>query len=285
MKKDVATIVTDRIIEALEKGIAPWARPWKRIGGVGPTSFASGKPYRGINVLILEATAMLEGYTSQYWVTYNQAKKLGGNVRKDEKGTPVVLWKPIRKENEAGEVEREYLLMRYFTVFNLDQCEGIEAPDVPELEPFVPLERAQELADHMPHRPEVRHGGDAAFYSPTLDRVQMPLAEAFAQSEDYYGVLFHELAHSTGHKSRLDRAGFETAVPFGSEVYAKEELVAEIAAAIVCAEAQIEPNIERSAAYVESWLKYATDNRDELLKAASAAQKAADAIIGKEESS
>ena len=284
MKRDVADIVTDRIIEALEAGVAPWARPWKRLGGHGPTSLATGKPYRGVNVLILETTSMIEGYNSPYWATFKQIKDRGGNVRKGEKGTPVILWKPIEKKGEnEGDDAKKYLLMRYFNVFNLDQTEGVEMPASEPLPEFVPLARAQEIADTMRARPEVRHGGDSAFYSPTLDKVQMPLQPSFAQSEDYYAVLFHELAHSTGHKSRLDREGVETAAPFGSETYAKEELVAEIASAIVCAEARIEPNIERSAAYVGSWLEYAKDNRGEILKAAAAAQKAADWIVGEGE--
>src|SRR5262249_47685320 len=124
MKKDVATIVTDRIIEALERGVAPWARPWKRVGGHGPTSLSSGKHYRGINVLILETTAMLEGYNSQYWATYKQIEARGGQVRKGEKGTPIVLFKPVvKKDADGNEAEdKKYLLMRYFNVFNLDQC-------------------------------------------------------------------------------------------------------------------------------------------------------------------
>lgn len=317
-KQDVARIVTDRIIEALEQGVAPWARPWKRVGGRGPTSLATGKPYRGINTLILETTAMLEGYSSPYWVTYNQAKaraveaaqaegrtlvektgKTGrkywvevtdegetiffGGVRKGEQGTPVVLWKPIRKtgvDSDGNERDDSYLLLRYFTVFNVEQCEGVPAPATEPLPEFVPIERAQEIADTMPQRPSVRHGGDRAFYSPTLDYVQMPLQGAFETPEAYYGVLFHELAHSTGHASRLNREGIEAAgTTFGDEVYSREELVAEIASAIVSAEAGIEPNIPRSAAYVKSWLKYAKDNRSEILKAAAQAQKAADFII------
>jgi antirestriction protein ArdC len=280
MKNDIATVVTDRIIAALEQGVAPWARPWKRVSGYGPTSLATGKPYRGVNVLILETTAMLEGYGSPYWATYRQISERGGNVRKGEKGTPVVLWKRVEKKTENEDEQSSYALLRYFNVFNLDQTEGVEAPASEPLPEFVPLERAESIASGMPSRPEVKHGGDRAFYSPSLDYVQMPLRPTFDSPESYYGVLFHELAHATGHESRLDRDTVSTAAPFGSETYAQEELVAEIASAIVCAEARIEPNIPRSAAYVGSWLKYAKDNRGALLKAAAAAQKASDYIAG-----
>jgi antirestriction protein ArdC len=281
MKREIADIVTDRLIEALEQGIAPWTRPWKSVGD-GPTSLATGKPYQGINTLLLETTAMLFGYTSQHWATYKQIESRGGNVRKGEKGTPVVLWKRVAKKDEQGE-EKTFSFLRYFTVFNLDQCEGVEAPASEPLPVFVPIERAEEIAAKMPHRPEVKTGGNRAYYSPGLDYVQMPPQAAFESPEAYYGVLFHELGHATGHESRLNRDSVTGAATFGDEVYAQEELVAEITSAIVCAEARIEPNIPRSAAYVSGWLRYAQDNRKELLKAASAAQKAADFIVGSKE--
>jgi len=281
MSADVATVVTDRIIAALENGTVPWSRPWSRVQGYGPTSLSSGKEYRGVNNLILECESMVKGYGSPFWATFNQAKAHGGAVRKGEKATPIVLWKPVDKKPEKeGDDPGKYLLMLYFNVFNAEQCDGIEVPEIEVLPDIDPIEAAERIANGMPARPQVRNGGDRAYYSPTLDYVQMPPGGAFASADDYYLVLLHELAHSTGHSSRLNRDGIETASPFGSETYAKEELVAEIASAILAGSSGIAPNIERSAAYCKSWLSWASDNRKALVSAASQAQKAADYVLG-----
>lgn len=284
-KKDAYAIVTDRIIEALDAGIVPWHQPWKTIGG-GPTSLSTGKPYRGINVWILSVTAQLCGYTSPYWVTFKQAKERGGSVRKGEKGTQVVLWKPVKREgeNERGETENSsYMLLRYFTVFNLDQCDGIEIAPTEPLPEHEPIEHAETLAHGYRARggPVVNHGGDRACYSPALDYVAMPLVDQFETPEHYYSVLFHELAHSTGHESRLGRKTLIHPAPFGSEDYSQEELVAEMSAAFLCGEAGIPVNVEHHASYLGSWLKKLRDDRKMIVQAAAQAQKAADLVAGK----
>src|SRR5262245_5365590 len=235
-KKDAYEAVTARILEALEAGIVPWHRPWKSIGGTGPTSLATGKPYQGVNVFILEATAALRGYSSRYWATFNQVKTRGGKVRKGETGTAIVFWKIIDRENADDERERIPFL-RYFTVFNAEQCDGLEVPAEEPMPEFDPIEAAESIADGMPNRPTVNHGGDQAYYSPGLDYVQMPLRVAFTSPQGYYTTLFHELSHSTGHSSRLHRPTLSSPAPFGTPDYSKEELVAEMAAAFLCGQA------------------------------------------------
>jgi antirestriction protein ArdC len=282
-KSDAYDLVTARIMEALEAGIVPWHRPWKNGPNSGPTSLATGKPYQGVNVWVLLATSMLRGYESRYWTTYKQAQERGGNVKKGEKGTAVVFWKFIEKKNAAtGETDRIPFL-RYFTVFNLDQCEGIEEPNSEtEFEPesFDPIEEAERIQAAMPNRPTVNHGGDRAYYSPGLDYVGMPLQVQFESPAHYYGTLFHELIHSTAHASRLARKGATEWAAFGSESYSKEELIAEMGAAYLCGQAGIDVNVEHHASYIGSWLKALENDRKLVVSAAGAAQKAASYIIG-----
>jgi len=283
-KADAYNVVTDRIIEALEAGTVPWHRPWKSLQGFGPTSLQTGKPYRGINVWLLSLTSHACGYTSPYWVTFKQAKERGGSVRKGEKGTQIVLWKPLRKteKNEAGdEVEKRYMMLRYFTVFNVEQCDDVTTPEIPELPAdHDPIASCEEIVTGWTGRPEIKHGGNSAHYSPALDYVQMPHSGQFDAPESYYGTLFHELAHSTGHASRLARKSLIQPAPFGSPDYSREELVAELAASYLCGEAGIPVNVEQSAAYIKSWLKVLKDDRKMLVSAAAQAQKASDLVLG-----
>lgn len=281
-KKDAYEVVTARIIEALEKGIVPWHKPWKNVHADGaPRSLASGKRYRGINVWTLSVTALLEGYSSPYWLTFKQAKERGGTVRKGEHGTQIVLWKPIRKtvEENGKREDRKFLLMRYFTVFNADQCDGLSIPEPEVLPEHDPIETAESIARGYVEV-EVKHGGDRACYSPGLDYVAMPQMRQFVSAEAYYGTLFHELAHSTGHESRLARPSLISPSPFGSPDYSKEELVAEMASAFLAAEAGIEPNFQQHAGYIESWLRALKNDRKLLVQAAAAAQKASDYVLG-----
>lgn len=315
-KQDAYDVVTAKVIEALEQGTVPWHKPWRSVSGEGPTSLQTGKPYRGINVWTLSVTALLEGYGSPYWVTYKQAKeravaaaraegreiveKAGrkgpyfvevidgveelfrGGVRKGETGTQVVLWKPVRKgvENENGDREdRSYLILRYYTVFNTEQCDGVPEPEREELPERDPIAECESIVTGYFNGPKVSHGGNRAYYAPAFDRVQMPERGQFKSSEAYYGTLFHELAHSTGHESRLKRP--ELIGPtFGTENYSKEELVAELAAGFLRGEAGIELDVEQSAAYIASWLKRLKDDRKMLVQAAAQAQKASDRILG-----
>jgi len=285
MKLDVYQIVTDRIVALLEKGTIPWQQTWNG-GAMAPRNMATLKEYRGVNVLLLSAL----GYESPYWLTFQQAQSMGGNVRKGEKGTPVVFWRMmdvLAKDEPAGKKQIPFL--RYYTVFNLCQCENIakdKIPVVPNVREHNPLQEAEQIVAAMPQKPVVKHGSARACYSPSQDRVLMPNPESFKTEQDYYSVLFHELAHATGHESRLNRKGVAGAdgtwSAFGSPSYAQEELVAEMGAAFLCGQVGIvERTVENSAAYIASWLEQLKNDRKLIVSAAGKAQRAADFILGK----
>jgi len=282
-KMNVYEIVTGRIEELLNQGVIPWQKPWKPEAGEH-RNLISQKPYRGINVFLLSAM----GYGSPFWLTFNQVKQIGGKVKKGAKGTPVIFWKWLIKvqEEESGETRTVKIpVLRYYTVFNIEQCEDIPADKIPALEDAAdeksPIEAAQTIIDNMPQLPSIKHGGNKACYSPFLDVVAMPEFEQFDRPEFYYNVLFHELAHAAGHHSRLDRKEVVHVQPFGSEDYSKEELVAEMTAAYLCGVTGIEQTtITNSAAYIQSWLRELKNDRKLVVLAAAAAQKAADFIQG-----
>lgn len=276
-KKNAYDIITDRILDLLEQGTVPWQKPWT--GGGLACNLVSKRPYRGINCFLLN----ISGYSSPYWATLNQINKLGGRVIKGQKSTPVVFWKWLEIEDqETGEkVEKPFL--RYYRVFNLEQTEGIESPDLPDEEQkeFRPIERCEQLISGMPKRPRIQHVHQAAWYKPDEDLINLPRPETFDSPEDYFSVSYHELAHSTGAKSRLNRPTLTDMAPFGSTNYSKEELVAEMTAAMLCGATGIEnKTIDNSAAYVQGWLKKLKNDRRLVVLAAAQAQKAADYIQG-----
>lgn len=282
MKKRVHQIITDRILEIMAEGVIPWQRPWQGDGsGSRPVNMSSMRPYSGVNVLLLGSAP----YGSRYWLTFNQIRAKGGKVLKGSKGWPVFFWKPIEVENEnkkTGEKEEKLIwIEKYFTVFNLEQTEGIEAPaeDVKPGFEHDPIELAESVIANMPQAPTIDHGGDRAFYAPSLDKVHLPHFEQFKQAEQYYNVAFHELAHSTGHASRLNRKGIIESAGFGSEKYSKEELVAEMTAAFLCGSIGIEQKtINNSAAYLQGWMEKIKDDPRLIIHAAGAAEKAAEFI-------
>ena len=280
----VYEVMTKRIVEMLESGTAPWRKPW--VAG-GPRNLVSGKAYRGLNVFLL--TAAGARYSSAYWLTFKQALDKGGNVRKGESGLPVVFWRfpepGTQNDDQAAEESsssRRGPLLRYATVFNVEQCDGVEAPKQ-EVRTFSPIDEAERILSEMPNCPPIRHGGSQAFYVPSLDYVQLPSREAFLSPEHYYSTAAHELGHATGHSSRLDRPGItDGAMAFGSHSYSKEELVAEMTAAFVCGAAGLDNSsvLDNSAAYLASWIKVLKGDSRLVVSAASAAQKAADYILG-----
>ncbi len=270
----VYEIITTRIIEELEKGSVPWRKPWKTLP---PVNLISKKPYRGINVFLLA----LQGYGSQYWLTFNQAKQLGGNVRRGEHGTKIVFWKfdTFESETADGETEeRKSAFLRYYTVFNLEQTEGLKA--LLTLPPAFPIQSAEEIVKGLSYPPAFEQGAQAA-YVPSRDVVLMPSRTAFDSQAEYYSTLFHELTHSTGHAKRLAREGFDTPHKFGSESYSREELIAEMGSAMLCGVAGIEQGtLANSAAYLKAWIARLKADSKLVISAASAAQKAADYIRG-----
>ncbi len=273
-RQEIQTIVTDRIIAAMEAGVVPWRVPWR---GNGPTSLATGKRYRGINTVILDMMTAIEGYELPLWGTYKQLQELGGTVRKGEKGTPVVLWKPSERTDANGDTV-PYMLMRYFTVFNVGQADGVEVPDrfTVDREP-VPVLDGVEAALNYPGGPQVVHAAqDRAFYSPKDDRITLPLLTQFVSPEAFAGTALHEAVHSTGHPDRLARFDLDG---FNCKTYAQEELVAEIGAAMLAHELGIVVEWEQHAAYLSSWLKSLNDDRGLIVSSAQKAQKAVDRVM------
>ena len=280
---DLYQEVTGRIIEMLEQGVAPWRSPIMGSGSAGyPKNLASGKPYRGVNVFLLAFTAWAEGYGSSCWLTFRQAKSKGGSVKKGEKSSLVVFWKQHELEDKETGKPKIVPVLRYYRVFNAEQCEGIKVPDVVPFEPleFTPLQACEKIVFGYPSGPVIEHGGTRAFYRPGTDTVRVPEPSRFSPPEEFYGTLFHELAHSTGISTRLDRGLDTPPSPFGSQDYGREELIAEITAAFLCAEAGIDPvTVENSAAYLQGWLKCLKQDKKLVMQAAGAGQKAADWIM------
>ena len=280
--------ITDQIIAALEAGVVPWAKPW--VDGPITRSYHN-RAYRGINSMLLSSWAELKGLRG-CWLTFRQIKKLGGSVKKGEKSISVVYWKWIeRKEEDENGKEKihRFPLCRYYNVFSICQTVGIEDPawltkGLPaDSEEVNPVEAAEAIWANYKDAPKLRHGGNSALYSPLVDAVQMPKKSQFKSAETYYSTLFHEAVHSTGHKSRLDRAGVSHDFHgFGSETYSKEELVAEMGSAYLAGAAGISSAslIEHNAAYIQSWIRVLKGDSKLAVIAGAQAQKAADHILG-----
>ena len=288
MNKDVYQQVTDQIVAELEKGVRPWMKPWNTehaAGRINRPLRANGIAYRGINILMLWAAAAEKGYAAPLWLTYKQAQELGGQVRKGEKGSLVVYANTITKteqdEATGEDVEREIPFMKGYTVFNAEQVDGLPAHfyamEKPTLDPVARIDRAE--AFFAATRADIRHGGNQAYYTAGGDYVQMPPFPAFRDAESYYATLAHELTHWTKHPSRLDRDFGRK--QWGDEGYAREELVAELGAAFLCADLGLTPEPRADhASYLASWQKVLKDDKRAIFAAASHAQKAADYLTG-----
>jgi antirestriction protein ArdC len=283
-------IVTDNIIALLDQGVVPWRQPWQSKGGSIPRN-AWDRPYRGINVFILETTRLLRGYKSNVWMTYKQAESRGGKVRKGEKSTLVIFWKTLRVEDATTRSgEKVIPLLRYFNVFNLDQTDGVKLTrrqqadaEEPEAEAFEPYADAEAIIGTYlasDNAPSYNEGGSAAYYIPDADAITVPARSDFASRDGFYATTFHEFSHSTGHPSRLAREGVTGRSRFGCDSYAAEELVAEMGAAFLSAVAGIDNTIENSAAYIAGWRSRFASDPTLIVKVAGKAQKAADLILG-----
>jgi antirestriction protein ArdC len=286
-RKDVYTRVTDRIIADLENGIRTWMKPWSADHAAGKISRPlrhNGTPYRGMNVLLLWGEAVTKGYAAPIWMTFKQALELDAHVRKGEHGSLVVYANSITKTetNEKGEdTEREIPFMKGYTVFNVEQIEGLPAHYYAKPENPLPLSDRIESADRFltATGAKIQHGGNQAFYAPGRDIVQMPPFEAFKDKESFYATALHEITHWSGAKHRLDRS-FD-AKRFGDHGYAREELVAELGAAFLCADLGITPEIrDDHAAYLGHWLKVLQADKRAIFSAAAHAQRAADFLHG-----
>ncbi|HEU4961968.1 MAG TPA: zincin-like metallopeptidase domain-containing protein [Sphingomonas sp.] len=276
--------VTARIVSELEAGRFPWVQPWGLAGTAPglPRNALTARTYSGINVLILWGAVIEHGWPSQSWLTFKQALETGGAVRKGERGTPVVYADRFTPEAEkqrardTGDDPRAILFLKRFTVFNVAQCEGLrpglaaDPAPLPERQ-IVPVAESVIAASGV----DFRIGGDRAFYVPSTDHVQVPPQPAFFEQINYYRTCLHELTHATGHRSRLDR---DLTNPFGSKDYAREELVAEMGSAFLCAALGITPTV-RHADYLASWLDVLREDSRAIFRAASAASKAADWLL------
>jgi len=278
----VYDIINQRIIELLEKGTVPWRKPWNAEINM-PKNLVSKREYQGVNVFLLSSMP----YGSPYWLTFNQAKEKGGHIRKGEKSTPVIFWKMLDKVTTYASEEEskngKMPLLRYYSVFNVEQCEGINIPVSEEVvNQFSPIERAEEIISKMPLRPDIQYGGNKAYYRPSSDTITLPPKHTFESPEEFYNTYFHELSHATGHETRLARKSVMETIVYGSNEYSKEELVAEMGAAFLCGHCGIEQQtLENSAAYIQGWLKALKDDRKLLVHAASQAQKSADYILNR----
>jgi antirestriction protein ArdC len=279
--------VTARVVADLEAGRLPWVQPWGRTGGTGPglpRNALTTRPYSGVNVLILWGAVIEHGFPSQMWLTFRQAQEAGGCVRKGERGQTVVYADRFTPEAERQRAEREggearaVPFLKRFTVFNVAQCEGLreglasDPAPLPERE-IVPVAEAVIAASCV----DFRIGGDKAFYAPGPDFVQVPPQPAFFEQVNYYRTCLHELTHATGHANRLGR---DLLNAFGSKDCAREELVAEMGSAFLCAALGIEPTV-RHADYIGAWLDVLREDNRAIFRAASAASKAADWLLAR----
>ena len=261
MSDTVHRIVTERMIAALERGTVPWRKPWQAAAGQ-PRSMCTGQPYRGVNVFLLGLTAAEEGYSSPFWGTYRQISDLGGQVRKGEHSTLVVFWKQAQAEHrdpQTGELTVKQLpVLRYYRVFNATQADHLPERFHPAPGEHSEISGPQAVLDgYLARGPKLVHvAGDRADYHPATDTIRLPLRSQFRSAEGYYATAFHEAGHSTGHPTRLGRPGIAAFDHFGSDKYAREELVAQMSSSLLCAQTGIEdPEIfENSASYIAGWL-------------------------------
>jgi antirestriction protein ArdC len=276
--KDVYASVTNKIITALESGTPPWVHPWQAgAGSLCPANLSSGRRYRGINVLLLNMTAMERGYSLNRWLTFQQARSLGGHVRKGEQGTEVVLFKMLEREGEKPDSDRKVIpLIRSFTVFNADQIADLPEALLPA--PAVVHDwQACEAAEAIlaTSGANLAHGGVRAFYNPSVDLILMPERSSFESATGFYQVALHELTHWTGAPSRCNRPLLGRQ---HIESYAFEELVAEIGSAFLTDHCGM-PGVLQHAAYIESWLTALRNDKRLIFTAAAQAQRAADYLL------
>jgi antirestriction protein ArdC len=281
MKRDLYATVSARIIAELERGAAPWVKPWSATPGANtPCNAVTNRPYSGCNVVLLWM-AQAAGYRTPRYVTFRQALELGGAVRRGEHGTKVYFVKQLQvadRDGEEGET-RIVPLLREYTVFNVDQCENL--PDriltLGEIKPRNPDERDPTIDEFLACSGVTnREGSGEAYYRPSDDLISLPRFEAFKNAAHFYGVAFHELGHATGHKSRLDR---DLRSRFGERAYAAEELVAELCSAFLSAEFSIDGDL-RHAGYIASWISLLKADSKAFFTACARAQAAADYLRG-----
>lgn len=277
-KIDVYQMVTDRIIERLEAGVCPWKQPWTNAGR--PQNLITGNPYTGINALLLASM----GFTRNYFLTFKQIKDLNGSVRVGEKSIPVVFWKWLENEDPESKEIKKTPMIRYYTVFNISQCIDLPEERIPIIENDGKIEMGEleAILNDMPSPPSIQHKENEAYYHPVKDLINLPRMNNFKNVEGYWGTLFHELIHSTGHPKRLNRKEIAEKTTFGTEPYSKEELVAEIGACFLNSHCGFEnKNFDNNVAYLQNWLSKLRNDKRMIVFASAKSQKAVDYILGK----
>jgi antirestriction protein ArdC len=276
-KKDMYAIINTMIMEKLQSGKAPWKQTWNDFRPA--RNYVSKQPYRGINALLLNNT----DFEYPLYLSFLQAKELGGNIKRGSKSVEVIYWKTLEFENEENIKRIPFL--RYYNVFNIECVDGIKFK-LPAKYINDSIDQCESIINEMPSKPIIEHGGDEPYYSWKEDRIKIPHRDNFILSDEYYATLFHELAHSTGHQSRLNRETCIIPAIFGSVDYCKEELVAEIATCFLCGVSGITNNIiDNSSAYIQFWLERLTnllrEDNKAFVKASAQAQRATDFILNR----
>ncbi len=273
---DIYSLITGRIIDLLKGGTIPWRQPWTEAGV--PRNLISGRPYRGINLMLLNAM----GYEHNLFMTWKQIKTISASVKRGETGTIVIFQKMVDEKRDGVSTGKKKFILRYYKVFNVAQCTNIPKGFFPEGEEKdnTPLWECEQTVENMKDCPEIRHVNDNAYYVPAMDYINMPAISRFENSESYYGILFHELVHSTGHKKRVGRKEVYENPEFGTEPYSLEELVAEMGACYLKSHVGLPiDKLENSAAYIQNWLEVFEGDNQFVIKAASFAQRAVEYIL------
>jgi len=278
MSDKIAEIVTQKIIAQLEKGNIIWRKTWEN----NPISYQSKKRYTGFNFWRLILECQEKEYKNNLWLTYKQAKRLNGNVRKGEKSTQIIFYKMMifnNKDKITNETEIKTIpFLRYFNVWNIEQTEKIKTPKWYKTNDNSKILKAEEIYKNMKNRPILLHGGNKASYTPKTDTIQLPPLNSFETSNNYYCTQYHELTHATGAEKRLNRT-MNTNNQSGS--YAREELTAELGASILCHQTGInnEKLFKNNTAYIQNWLKALKNDKTLIIKASSQAEKATQYIL------
>ncbi len=275
---DVYQIITDRIIAQLEQQVVPWRKPWTEAGH--PQNLLTKRLYTGMNTWLLGSL----GYSQNYFLTWKQLKAVGGSVIKGEKGHLVIFWKKLQNEQTVPDAEQQKpkFLLRYFYVFNIAQCDHL--PEVFSI-PYPPhtinqIGACDEVIERMTNCPVIKHGKQAPYYDPLMDYINLPRQGSFDSAESYYGTLFHELIHSTGHQSRLNRKEIVEPNKYGSDPYSIEELTAEIGACYLNSVTGISgKEFDNSVAYIKGWIDQLRNDKRMLVYASGQAQRATDYIL------
>jgi antirestriction protein ArdC len=273
---DVYALITNRIIELLKAGTIPWRKPWTDAGL--PKNLVSKRPYRGINVMLLNSM----GFERNFFLTWKQIQSMYASVKRGEKGTVIIFQKMVDVKKDGHPTGRKMSMLRYYTVFNVAQCNDIPRVFLPDVEANQnePIWECERILEHMTDCPSIHHGGDEAYYLPSEDCINMPGINLFENIEAYYGILFHELIHSTGHEERVGRREVYENPAFGTDPYSMEELVAEMGACYLKSHAGLSiEKLNNNAAYIQSWLKVLEGDNRLVIQAASRAQKAVEYVL------